>query len=686
MVSSWKEQKRNKSVIQKTFKQTTSITGRLKRIMSIIVIFIVFCTVIVYLTSIKTLHGLQDLNTANILLNFNTQAIEAIISTEQNLDRTLVQKDIDILQLVQDKNSSVLLKLTNDSIVESENFPELIAELKTFKESQEQYDTYYRAIIQELRNALPANEIKLEILRARQTLLKEKKILSKIQFFIKNKATETFAKTYKNRFEPIIVTSIVAIIFFAFVIIFGLSISKKIELSLSNLLEATKRISLGDLEHQAKILEFNEIGQLTHAFNNMVISLKITQDNLNQSLNRSSRLQVIAASLSEALIPDQVYSIIFKQAYDFLGANSASIALLSTDKNFLEIQKMEGFDKEIYLKWKRVPITSDLPITEVLHFGSPLFSSIDDLKRYSALDAKEDKVILAHTMASLPLLIGSEALGVLSFSFPNDKQFNQEEKDFMMALARQCAQAIHRSILYDNAKQAIEARDEFLSIASHELRTPLTPLKLQVQGIARQVKNGKISSLTPEQLQKMAESSNRQINRLSTLIDDLLDVSRITSGKFNLKKHYCSLKEIINEVIIQHYQRLQDMHNLIDFVVEKDTIGLWDKIRIEQVIANLLNNASKYAPNKTIHVNILNENHMAKIKIRDEGPGIALEDQDRIFKRFERVASRENLGGLGLGLYISKQIIDAHKGKLYVERSSEHGTVFVVELPEENLT
>lgn len=673
-------------MILKTFKQTTSITGRLKRIMSIIVIFIVFCTIIVYISSINTLHGLQNLNSANILLNFNSQAIEIVNSAENNLDRTLDKKSVDELQLLHDKDSALLFKLTNDSIIEAESFPELIAQLKTFNEIQIQYDLHYRSIVQKLNQSLAVNKAKAEILLARQLLLEAKEVLGKIQFFIKNEATETFAKTYKNRFEPIAVASIVAIIFFVFVITFGLSISKKIELSLSNLLKATNRISQGDLEHQAKILEFDEIGQLTNAFNNMVVSLKSTQDNLNQSLERSRRLQNIAASLSEALIPDQVYTIIFEQAYEFLGADSASIALLSADKNFLEIQKMEGVDKEIYLKWKRVPVTSDLPITEVLHFGSPLFSSIEDLKRYSALDAKEDEVILAHTMACLPLLIGSERLGVLAFSFTHDRQFNQDEKDFMMALARQCAQAIHRSMLYDNAKQAVEARDEFLSIASHELRTPLTPLKLQIQGIARQAKNGKISSLTPEQLQKMAESSERQINRLSTLIDDLLDVSRITSGKFNLKKDYCSLKEIINEAIVQYSQRLQDIHNQIDFVVEKDTIGLWDKIRIEQVVTNLLSNASKYAPNKTIHINILNKNHIAKIEIRDEGPGIALEDRDRIFNRFERVASRENLGGLGLGLYISKQIIDAHKGKLYVERSSDLGSVFVVELPEENLT
>lgn len=673
-------------MIKKTFKQTTSIIGRLKRIMSIIVIFIVFCTVIVYLASINTLHGLQNLNSANLLLNLNSQAIEILNSAEKNLDTTVNQKFLGELQLVHDKNSSLLLKLTNDSIIEAENFPELIAHLKSFNEIQKQYDTHYRMIVQKHSKSLDANKLKAEILLARQLLLEAKVVLSKIQFFIKNEATEIFATTYKNRFEPIAVTSIVAIIFFVFVITFGLSISKQIELSLSNLLKATSRISQGDLEHQAQILEFDEIGQLTNAFNNMVVSLKSTQDNLNQSLERSRRLQNIAASLSEALIPDQVYTIIFKQAYEFLGADSASIALLSADKNFLEIQKMVGFDKEIYLKWKRIPVTSDLPITEVFHFGSPLFSSIEDLKRYSALDAKEDEVILAHTMACLPLLIGSERLGVLAFSFTHDRQFNQDEKDFMMALARQCAQAIHRSMLYDNAKQAVEARDEFLSIASHELRTPLTPLKLQIQGIARHAKNGKITSLTPEQLQKMAESSERQINRLSTLIDDLLDVSRITSGKFTLKKDYCSLKEIINEAIVQYSQRLQDMHNQIDFVVEQDTIGLWDKIRIEQVVINLLSNASKYAPNKTIHINILNKNHIAKIEVRDEGPGIALEDRDRIFNRFERVASRENLGGLGLGLYISKQIIDAHQGKLYVERSSDQGSVFVVELPEENLT
>lgn len=194
---------------------------------------------------------------------------------------------------------------------------------------------------------------------------------------------------------------------------------------------------------------------------------------------------------------------------------------------------------------------------------------------------------------------------------------------------------------------------------------------------------GKADSITPERLRIVAASFDRQINRLSKLIDNLLDISRINTGKLTLEKSYFSLKEMINEVIKEYAQQLHDTNSVVDFIIDKDSVGKWDKVRIEQVFINLLTNAAKYAPGKPIHITITSKNNMAKIIVRDEGEGIAPEDQARIFNRFERGASSENIGGLGLGLYISKQIIQAHNGNIYVENSSESGSVFVVELPEE---
>jgi len=413
----------------------------------------------------------------------------------------------------------------------------------------------------------------------------------------------------------------------------------------------------------------------------MVYHLKLGQDQLNHAIDRTVRLQSITASFSEALTPDQVFDVVFKQAFESLHAVTASIILLSEDKNFLELKRLGGYDQKIFDQFKKFPIDLDLPSTRAIRFGQPLFVNTENLNEEFIDLKKENFQFRGQSIACLPLTIGSESLGSLTFSFDFKREFTREEKDFMLALTRQCAQAIHRSMLYDDAKKAIEARDEFLSIASHELRTPLTPLKLQLQSVARQIKNGSGADLPAERLQKLINTSERQINRLQSLIDDLLDVSRITTGKLVLKKSHFRLSEMIEEVLSNYSQPLRDAHSAVDLTIVEDAEGDWDKIRLEQVIINILTNALKYAPGKTIHVRVCKKNDKAVIEIRDEGPGIAQQDFERIFARYERVVSKENVGGLGLGLYISKQIIDAHHGSIYVESILGAGSTFIVELP-----
>jgi signal transduction histidine kinase len=199
--------------------------------------------------------------------------------------------------------------------------------------------------------------------------------------------------------------------------------------------------------------------------------------------------------------------------------------------------------------------------------------------------------------------------------------------------------------------------------------------------LARQVKQGSIATITEDRLSRIVESSDKQINRLSALIEDLLDVSRITSGKLSLNKEKFSLADMLYELINHYGPQFKDLKSAVRIEIQQDVIGYWDKVRIEQVFINLLTNASKYAPNKPIQVSLTERNNQAVLKVKDEGPGIAIQDQDRIFNRFERVSATHNVGGLGLGLYISRQIIEAHNGKIYVESDLGQGSTFVVELP-----
>ncbi|WP_409480155.1 PAS domain S-box protein [Pseudobdellovibrio sp. HCB154] len=231
------------------------------------------------------------------------------------------------------------------------------------------------------------------------------------------------------------------------------------------------------------------------------------------------------------------------------------------------------------------------------------------------------------------------------------------------------------------AQKAVNARDEFLSIASHELKTPLTTLALQTQLLNRLIEQGRLNTLSKEKQQDMLRISRQHLERLSLLIDSLLDVSRIGAGKLALQKVDINLYDLLND-IIQHFQmEFKEKGCAVSLVGDTKIVGHWDKLRLEQVIVNLISNAIKFGAGKPIAVKVFVENGKAKFTVRDMGIGISKENQNRIFERFERAVSVNSFGGLGLGLYIVKELVETHGGHISVESELGEGATFVVELP-----
>jgi signal transduction histidine kinase len=235
--------------------------------------------------------------------------------------------------------------------------------------------------------------------------------------------------------------------------------------------------------------------------------------------------------------------------------------------------------------------------------------------------------------------------------------------------------------LYQEAQLAVRVRDEFLSIASHELKTPLTPLKIQTQQLLRLMIKSPLDRLEPERVERMLRTSNRQIERLSKLIDDLLDISRINTGRLQLNPEDFDLMDILQDVKQRFSSQLVSAGcELAIEGPERLPVHL-DLFRIEQVIVNLLTNAMKYGPGKPIEVVVRKEAKGFSLSVKDTGIGIAAEDLKRIFLRFERAVSSTHFGGLGLGLYIVTQILEAHGGSISVSSELSQGSTFRVNLP-----
>ncbi len=242
---------------------------------------------------------------------------------------------------------------------------------------------------------------------------------------------------------------------------------------------------------------------------------------------------------------------------------------------------------------------------------------------------------------------------------------------------------LEREMLYGEALEAVRARDEFLSIASHELRTPLSSLKLQLELLLRPQAKGGLQSLNADQLRAKLRAADRQVDRLARLVSELMDVSRITAGRLSLELEPIDLAVLAGDVIARLSDDFARTGSKVTLVAPGPAIGRWDRLRTEQVVTNLLANALKFGEGKPIEVAVSVDGPTARLEVTDHGIGIAPDKLPRIFERFERAVPARAYGGLGLGLYIVRQIVQSHGGTVRVDSRPEGGTRFTVELPVE---
>ena len=228
--------------------------------------------------------------------------------------------------------------------------------------------------------------------------------------------------------------------------------------------------------------------------------------------------------------------------------------------------------------------------------------------------------------------------------------------------------------------RAVDARDEFLSIASHELRTPLTALSLHVQNLLHRLQRSEAGPSREETLQSM-ETANRLLFRMAKLIGELLEVSRVATGTFQLQREEVDLASSVRESLARFEGQLATAGCRVEMQSEGKLTGRWDPLRLDQVIDNLISNAVKYGAGKPVEVQLSESGERVVLEVRDHGIGINPADQRRVFERFERAVSRRRFGGFGLGLWITRKVIEAHGGTIQLISEPGLGSTFRVELP-----
>ncbi|WP_295978965.1 hybrid sensor histidine kinase/response regulator [uncultured Variovorax sp.] len=231
-------------------------------------------------------------------------------------------------------------------------------------------------------------------------------------------------------------------------------------------------------------------------------------------------------------------------------------------------------------------------------------------------------------------------------------------------------------------ERAVRMRDDFMSMVSHELRTPLNTLYLEAQLRQLHLSKGNLASFSPERLPSMIERDQRQIRNMVRLIDDMLDVTRLRRDALSIKPQPMDLSVLAKAVVENLRQQAEAAGTAITLSAPGELRGAWDEFRIEQVLTNLLTNALRYGGGKPVKLVVQQAGDTARVSVRDQGIGIAPEDQGRIFEQFERTEdSRKHAAGLGLGLFITRKIVDLHGGRIGVESAPGEGSRFTVELP-----
>ncbi|WP_420821746.1 ATP-binding protein [Pyxidicoccus trucidator] len=327
----------------------------------------------------------------------------------------------------------------------------------------------------------------------------------------------------------------------------------------------------------------------------------------------------------------------------------------------------------------------ELPLTHslckyTLTDGEPLI--VEDARKDSRFqDCLGVTELGAVAYMGIPLISSGQPLGAFCVVDTIPRRWTEDDVHILEDLAAAVMTEVELRTTHQlelAAREGVQSRDEFLSIAAHELRTPLTPLKLQLDTLRRSVM---AAGIKDPRLLRQLERSDAQVQRLVQLVERLLDVSRVATGRLGLLLEELDLSRLAADVTDRFREEAEGAGCHLEVHTPGPVLGVWDQLRLEQVLSSLLSNAIKYGAGHPIDVSVEGYGELARLSVQDRGIGLAREDTGRIFERFERAVSPRHYGGMGLGLYVAKQIIEAHGGTIVVRSQPGQGSTFTVVLP-----
>ncbi|MDC0666167.1 ATP-binding protein [Nannocystis radixulma] len=445
------------------------------------------------------------------------------------------------------------------------------------------------------------------------------------------------------------------------------------------LIAVTRQFAAGDVAARASLGGSDEMAQMSRAFNQMAEAIALSRQALVESERHATFLAEVSRRLATVFDAGAPLDAVARSAVPLLGdvclvrvPDHGSVAVMDADR---------GLDAVLRTHPGSAPGGA---LLAALESGETQMSPPGGQRLAEALGltrSQEPELATALDIAGsymvVPLQARGRAVGVIAFVSADVRRY---EDPRLVALAEDMAQraalSIDNSLLYRQAQEAVRARDEFLMVASHELRTPCTSLRLAVEFLRRAG-----ATLPPHKVEAMLDVTDRESKHLAMLVDRLLDVSRMAVAELELVLEPVDLAAITREVVIGLAGDLERTGSTVVVEADETVVGRWDRERIRQVVTILLVNAVRYGRGRPVRVRVTAVDQVARLEVIDQGIGIAPGHQARIFDRFERAVSTRHYGGLGLGLYIVRRIVEALGGTIGVTSELDVGSTFTVDLP-----